>query len=224
MAVSKTPDHHPSDALLLDYVSGAASEPMALLVAAHLDLCPKCAERVDMLQALGGAMLERSKPNELETSGDGETGLAALLQSLDDAQDEIPTPEPAPVLEGITLPGVLAGYVAVERQPFWSGSGAIQEAPVASLGEAKARLLKIRAGKGVPRHTHQGLECTLVLSGAFTDESGRFGPGDVAELDAEDTHRPVADPGEDCICLVVSDAPLKFTGPVGLLLNSLVKF
>ena len=62
----------------------------------------------------------------------------------------------------------------------------------------------------MPDHGHQGLELTLVLQGAFRDEEDRFARGDV-EIATEDTqHTPIAEPGQDCICLAATDAPLKF--------------
>ena len=36
-------------------------------------------------------------------------------------------------------------------------------------GKVKARLLRIRPGIKIPRHTHAGTEMTLVLAGGFTE-------------------------------------------------------
>jgi putative transcriptional regulator len=83
----------------------------------------------------------------------------------------------------------------------------------------RTRLLWIKAGAKVPTHTHGGREYTLVLQGSFSDESGRFGRGDVEVADAEVTHKPVAGSECDCICLAVTDAPLRMTGPIGRILN-----
>lgn len=73
----------------------------------------------------------------------------------------------------------------------------------------------------MPAHGHGGEEHTLVLCGAFSDHGGHYAAGDVALADAGVTHRPKADPGEDCICLAVTDAPLRFKGPAGPILNLL---
>ncbi len=75
----------------------------------------------------------------------------------------------------------------------------------------------------MPVHTHEGTELTLVLAGAFSDAHGHFLRGDVAEADASVEHQPVADPGEDCLCLAVTDAPLRLTGPFGRLLNPFLR-
>jgi putative transcriptional regulator len=62
----------------------------------------------------------------------------------------------------------------------------------------------------VPEHTHQGLELTLVLSGAFSDSTGHYAAGDLQEADNEIQHQPRADAGKDCICLAITEAPLLF--------------
>jgi putative transcriptional regulator len=36
-------------------------------------------------------------------------------------------------------------------------------------------------------------------------------------------HQPMAQAGDDCICLVALEAPIWFTGPVGRLANPFVK-
>jgi putative transcriptional regulator len=76
--------------------------------------------------------------------------------------------------------------------------------------ETQVRLLKIPAGKPVPEHGHGGRELTLVLSGSFHDETGLFARGDIEEADGDLVHQPIASPDGDCICLAVTDAPLKF--------------
>jgi putative transcriptional regulator len=78
-------------------------------------------------------------------------------------------------------------------------------------------LVRIEPGKAIPTHAHEGTEYTLVLTGAFRDQHGVFGQGDLAISDARHTHRPVAEPGETCIALIVTTAALRFKGPLGLL-------
>ena len=80
-------------------------------------------------------------------------------------------------------------------------------------------MLWIRGGRRMPSHTHEGSEITLVLSGAFSDVTGRYARGDIAIAEADLDHRPMTDAGEDCLCFAVTDAPLHLTGPVGRLLE-----
>ena len=72
-------------------------------------------------------------------------------------------------------------------------------------GGGTLRLLRVRPGAAIPRHAHRGAELTLVLEGAFADETGRYGPGDLAEAEAEVSHRPVAEGPADCVCLVAAE-------------------
>ena len=74
------------------------------------------------------------------------------------------------------------------------------------------RLFKIAPGMAIPLHTHNGNEMTLILKGSYSDELGRFKAGDVADLDNDTDHQPIADTQEDCICLIATEAPLKFKG------------
>ena len=84
-------------------------------------------------------------------------------------------------------------------------------------------LLKVDAGRAVPQHTHEGNEMVMVLAGSYQDENGTFAKGDVEIADGAVDHQPNAGSQEDCVCLVVTDAPLRFTGSAGWLLNMFVK-
>ena len=213
------PTHHPSDERLLEYASGALPEPPALLMATHLALCPRCRRLTAELEALGGALLESVAPEPL-----AEDSLVQALARLDQAPAEpasalaVPDREPA-------LPQPLRGYIgdSLDCLP-WRRLGPIAE--VRLLREFKGyttRLLWAQAGAAVPAHTHAGNEMTLVLRGAFADSSGHFARGDVDEADSSIAHQPVADDDEDCICLAVTDAPLRLTSRFGRLLNPFLR-
>jgi putative transcriptional regulator len=75
----------------------------------------------------------------------------------------------------------------------------------------------------MPEHGHGGLELTLVLQGAFADGDERFQRGDVETEDATDQHVPVAEPGQTCICLAATDAPLRFTSFLPRLVQPFVR-
>ena len=84
-------------------------------------------------------------------------------------------------------------------------------------------MYRIAEGGRIPEHTHGGSEMTLVLRGGFADESGEYHPGDFLVREGWDKHTPVALEGEECICLAVLDAPLRFTRLRHRWLNPLLK-
>jgi putative transcriptional regulator len=213
------PSHHPSEARLLDYASGALSEPPALLVATHLAVCPACRRAVAELEAVGGALLDLAPPAPL-----ADDALERTLARLDE-QAVAPLPAPAAQAGGDALPQPLRGYLGESLDCLpWRRLGPIAEVRLLpDFPGFTTRLLWARAGTAVPAHTHHGSELTLVLRGGLSDAYGHFVYGDVEEADGSVAHRPVADEGEDCICLAVTDAPLKLTSRVGRLLNPFLR-
>ena len=111
-----------------------------------------------------------------------------------------------------SLPHPLQDYIGGDLDAVkWRSVGmGVKQAILPTDKEGTARLLYIPAGAAVPDHGHNGAEMTLVLKGAFRDEFDRFGPGDVEVANEDLQHTPVAEEGEDCICLAATDAPLRF--------------
>ncbi|MEX0695022.1 MAG: ChrR family anti-sigma-E factor [Rhodospirillales bacterium] len=205
-----TIQHHPSDELLLDYASGALGEAWSLAVATHLSLCPACRSAMAEMETIGAGLLDAATPVPLSNDA-----LEMIMQRLE--SDDVNTQQPAQPVRaqpsGSGLPQPLSNYAEnglgeIDWQRL--GLGASQYLIPTGDHGVTARLLRIPAGRPVPEHTHGGLELTLVLSGAFSDQIGRFGPGDFQEADGSLQHQPRAEPGADCICLAVTDAPLRF--------------
>ncbi len=217
-----TINHHPSEDLLLAYAAGDLAEAWSLLIATHLALCPVCRQTVRDAESIGGALIDELTPETL--AGD------ALEKTLARAAAAEAMPAAAPAPAGIggavpMLPQPLRDYAGGDVGDLrWRrlGRGAYHIPLVKSSGGEIARLLKIPAGKPVPEHGHSGLELTMVLCGSFADDSGRFARGDVETAEADLVHQPVAEPGEDCICLAVTDAPLRFRSPLARLAQPLI--
>tara|TARA_Y100000814_G_scaffold192924_1_gene141639 strand:+ start:327 stop:986 length:660 start_codon:yes stop_codon:yes gene_type:complete len=203
--------HHPSDELLLDYASGALDEGWSLAVATHLALCPDSRQRVSEMEAIGASFMENLSPTPLLKSS-CDSVFSRL--STEDVAEDVSVPSGADNFPSI-FPQPLRGYIGgdVDKVP-WQRIGLGSYQAVIQTGDTNtvARLLKIPAGKPVPAHSHGGTELTLVLGGAFTDKTGYYGRGDFQEADDTLEHQPYAVAGEDCICLAVTDAPLKFSG------------
>lgn len=128
---------------------------------------------------------------------------------------------------GATLfPKPLIRYVGhdLHNVPWRTRLPGFKEYRIEERDGISASLLWIRAGKPMPHHTHEGTETTLVLCGGFSDYKGAWGRGDIAICDDQDDHRPVADDdGEDCVCFAVTDAPLRLTGPIGRIVQRLIR-
>ncbi|MGB0626209.1 MAG: ChrR family anti-sigma-E factor [Alphaproteobacteria bacterium] len=226
MTMHDLPQHHPDDELLVSYAAGELNEAWALLIATHTAVCPVCRDRVGTAEALGAALLEDVSAGELAVMADDalERTLARASEQSEQ-HDEIPrTPsiltESAPV-----LPRPLRDYAGGDVDSLkWRrlGSSAYHVPLVAKRGAPTARLLRIPGGTAVPEHGHNGLELTMVLAGSFTDDGARFARGDVETADVDVEHQPVAEAGDDCICLAVTDAPLRFRGPVARLLQPFI--
>jgi predicted ChrR family anti-sigma factor len=89
--------------------------------------------------------------------------------------------------------------------------------PIAQDGGAAASLLRCRAGRAIPAHTHEGIEAVLVLQGRFQDAGAEYARGDLAVADDSVDHRPVVTSALDCIAYLVLGGPVRLTGPLGRL-------
>jgi putative transcriptional regulator len=203
-------DHHPNDELLLDYSLGSMGEGWSLAIATHLALCPDCRQAVRDIEAIGGSLMEGLFPAKISADSSNAV-LSRLSEDLGSTDDLSPKKE----VSGLppVLPDPLRHYAGEDVNDLqWKrlGLGAYQCLIRTGDESISVRLLRISAGNSVPTHTHRGLELTLVLRGAFTDATGRYGRGDLQEADETLEHQPHANAGEDCICLAVTDAPLRF--------------
>jgi putative transcriptional regulator len=213
------PRHHPDQTQLITYASGELQEPLALIVATHLALCPDCRGDVARFETLGGMLLE-----DLPPAGLNRTGIDLSRAAAEDAP---PCAGNAvvPESEGAMLPEPLRSYVRADAGRVKRRKGGLlsERRLLTDYPGFRTVLIRIRAGAAMPRHTHEGHEHTLVLSGGFVDQSGHYTRGDVAFADATVDHRPVADSGGDCLCLAVMDAPLRLTGFPGQLFNFMLR-
>jgi putative transcriptional regulator len=213
------PAYHPGPEVLMDYASGALPEPVSLLVATHASLCRACQGEIARLEAVGGALFDSLDSEPLE-SGALDRALARLElpESLEAGEAVVETGDPR-------VPRPLRGYLGINLESLaWKRRGSVAEfALLTGHAGLSTRLLRIKGGTALPQHTHEGTEYTLLLAGGFSDVSGHYVTGDVAVADPSVDHRPVADAGEDCLCLAVTDAPLRLTGRFGRYLNSFLR-
>ena len=209
--------HHLTDNILMAYSAGQLSEAFNLIVATHISMCDECRAAMSSFDALGGALLENECLN-----GEPEPDLQATMALI---KAETPPNLTPPPVRSTETPFPLVAYVGdnlddVKWKPVGMG---VKQSILQTSAEATARLLYIPAGVAVPDHGHHGTELTLVLRGAYSDETDHFKRGDV-EIAGEDLHHtPIADAHSDCICLAVTDAPLKFSGVLPRILQPLLR-
>lgn len=207
--------HHPEGEFLLDYATGAAPEGVAVLVATHLALCPECRRVVRAFEGVCAESLNWMPPGI-------EDGMTA--------PDPADLPAPDRVARGrasrraAVFPEPLNSYAGGQPDdlPWRRTMFGPREVILKKRGRvSEVKLIRLPANSGLlmPTHTHAGSELTLVLQGAFRDVTGVYKRGDVATADTSLVHRPLAEPGEECICLAVLDAPLRFAGTLGTMLS-----
>jgi putative transcriptional regulator len=211
------------DELLIAHAAGKLPEPVGLAIATHLAMCPSARARYARYEAVGGILLEELEPADM--AGDAWQRLVGRLDTTaqDGTAGEL---APATDRDDDALPWPLRDYLPGPLKSLrWRnlGNAAETELRIRAPGY-RTTLIRVRAGRMVPQHTHDGNELTVVLRGAFHDETGHYARGDLAIADASVDHRPVADEGEDCLCLAVTDAPLRLTGRFGRFLNPFVRF
>ena len=217
--------HHLDEATLVSYAAGSISQAMALVAACHISFCPTCQKRASETEAIGGLLLDGL--NEVDINEDAlDRVMACLDNELDlepsniinekssDIDNELPIPLQECLqgsLDEVPWKRIVPG-VYYHDLPFKAEKGGV------------SKLLKIAPGKSMLPHTHDGNELTLILRGSFSDEVGRFTVGDIADLDDEIEHQPLVDSDEDCICLIATDAPLKFSTLFGRLVQPMTGF
>lgn len=214
---------HPEHDLLEQYAAATLPLPIALCVSVHLEFCAQCRGELRALQSLGGLLFEQLEPVPVDAAL-----LQSVLRRLDQPQSAQPSatapvqaenaaasvPRPLRAL----LPG---GYAGLRWSTILPGLR-VSKLDVGA-GDYHVALHRIKPGAKVGMHDHRGLEITQVLTGSFSDEYGVYGDGDFILREPGMQHRPLAAQNEECICLALQAAPVRFTGPFWRLLNPFLR-
>ncbi len=201
--------YHPSEDLLAGYASGAVDEQTEALIAAHLTFCPACRRMVTEHEAIAGALLERESAPSASVAG-----VAAILNASPSRAPSTFNEPPLGTLSKIA-PQPLARYVyektgeADTEGLNWTfyGPGIKRAILVGDEKGALVRLIKAEPGAVFPDHGHGSDELTLVLTGAYRDQTGRYATGDVQCAPAELSHQPIVEDDGVCFAFVVSEKP-----------------
>lgn len=219
MTNTMTINHHPDDATLLSFSAGSLPVNLAIVVSCHLPFCKQCKQRIIQAERIGGEIFDKVTPIDLPEKVKDQV-MERLSTSSSKAQREIvendfrrnkfsEVPLPLQRFVGDSFDNLNWKYLVP----------GLKQVKVDIGEEGNIRLLKISPGTCMPLHSHHGSELTLVLKGSYNDEIGCFKAGDIADTDSDIEHQPIANSNEDCICLIATDAPLKFKGIISRLLQ-----
>ena len=233
---------HPDTDWLTDYAAGTLDDAHALCVATHLEHCPVCRADVKNLASIGGAMLNALGTTSVETpvvaDADNknvyqidELLIEKTLKQLDTETQTTPPDtgrlEPTAESENVPLPAAFRKLAPNGLESLnWKSFG--KNLHVADLDriddKREVALQKLEPGSAVAHHDHRGREITVVLTGSFSDSNGQYYPGDFIVKEPGEKHRPTASENTPCVCLSVTDAPVRFTGMLTRLLNPVIAY
>ena len=209
--------HHPDEALLAAYAAGSLDLGEHVAIATHLAGCAHCRAWARSLERVGGVLLDEEPPAALAV-GALERALAQIGESAAVAAPAASVLPDAPP----RLPRFVRSYAF---GPWRRVAPRISVRPIRLPEPSPTRvfLLKSAPGAKLVQHAHTGLEMTCILTGAFSHEGGRFGPGDFDLGDPAVAHEPHVEAGVDCVCLVAMRGDLRFSGFIGRLMQPFVR-
>jgi putative transcriptional regulator len=238
--------HHLDDSTLMSFAAGSLPATLSVVAAAHVASCQQCTKELRRMEQIGSALFAGLEPSALK----GAAPVRALVGSESDTVEiayrsfsgSTPVTEPtmalatdamhtadapaAPVsLQHIAMPGPLACLIGPDISSVewkWLGFGVWQHRiKLSQSGSGDLRLLKINPGQKMPNHGHGGSELTFILDGSYTDKTGTYTAGDVADHGDDLEHVPIACPDHGCICLVAAERPAQFKAMIQRVLQPL---
>ena len=210
--------HHPDDSTLMFYAAGTLAEPLSAVVCAHLAMCRHCAGEVRRMEHIGAVLMNTLEPASLSRP--------APQMALRAMEADVAAPHQEPAAEG-DIPTPLRHMLGARIDDVrWKrlGPGVWNVRLRTQRGGGDLRLLRVEPGRAMPEHGHGGTELTLILRGSYRDEFGIYHPGDVADLDSDAEHRPVADEKLGCICVIASERRARFKSLVARIFQPLTGF
>ncbi|HYD17904.1 MAG TPA: ChrR family anti-sigma-E factor [Patescibacteria group bacterium] len=215
------------DMLLMRHAARRLGPHESLLVSAAAALNGTIRQRIAQYEA-HGAQLMCEEQAQLAAKC-----LDSVMARIHAPKDEAPAPcadktKPCPPSPDLFIPDVVHGMISAvcaQKQKQWTRAthgilridlNVREQTPVQKF----LKLMKMGPQFRTPRHTHSGTEITLVLHGSFSDEFGSWKKGDIVILtDPRVAHQPVA--GEEgCVCLTLTESPLRFENPVTRMINT----
>lgn len=201
------PRFHPREDLLLGHAACREHPAVGLLLSTHAALCEQCRGTFAELATVGSLLFEHDGDMPMSAASRQRT-LAALREPAPTTTTAPPSPRDS---EG-AMPTVDA-VLAIRDNPgsgtwHWRAPGVREVRFALAWNGIPVSVARLRAGMHIPRHTHEGRELTLVLSGSLRDSRATYRAGDVADYDSTVSHEQFVDSTQDCLCLVVNESHL----------------
>lgn len=195
-----------TSSLLARYATGMLPAPATAFVRAHLEIKPEKRSLIEDFEHMCGTALNTIEPVAI-------TNKALNLDAIFASETPEMAEEPEMAADGV-IPHALRDYVSmnVDDIPWKTKLPGFKEYEIGTFDGCEVSMFWIKAGRAMPRHTHEGSELFMVLDGSFTDETGHYARGDISIADETVDHRPVAGKEGPCIGFSITDAPLKLTG------------
>ncbi len=209
-----------SEQLLMRYAAGALPPYESMMMAAHIALNEVARRRFKAYEAEGGRMVETLDPVSVTSAC-----LNNVLSIIECGFATAPAPAKKEVSQDIPAPfRQLLEKNCKNTQLVWETlADGVAKIDISLCGteprQRKLRLLRLAPNRQTPVHGHHGYELTLVLEGSFADETGRYVQGDLIVLDNPELHHSPRAEAMGCICLTLTQAPLRFTDPLVQLMN-----
>ena len=210
--------HHPPESLLEAFAAGALDQGQHIAIATHLVHCTDCRAWVRTMEYVGGEVLAALPPAAM-SSGAFNRIESRLTEPAPLAQSAVPPPNGLADIPG--LPSFVRGLPAGP----WTWVAPclyLRRVLLPETENTRVFLLKSNAGTRLLPHAHTGLEMTCVLTGSFSHDGRRYGPGDFDLGDPGVDHEIAIGPERDCISLVAMQGELKLKGLLGRLVQPLI--
>ena len=212
----------PLDMLLMNYATGSLTPQESLIVAAHLTLNAEARRKVSRYEALGGRLMCEAEPAQVHVDC-----LTATLSRIEKSPAAPPPQKRAACAPDLHIPdavyALISGFCLSDPR-CWSqvtrGFAKMELRLCPAPTRKRLRLVKMNPQAATPRHSHPGTEVTVVLQGSFSDQTGHYRKGDIVIInDPRIVHQPVASE-EGCVCLMLTEAPLRFQDPFQRFMNA----
>jgi putative transcriptional regulator len=206
------------DSLLASYAAGTLSEPLAVLVASHLQIKADNRLYVENLEAAGGMLLDEIEPVPLPDRDRRLASVQSMCATIEERGSS------GAKMTNDLMPPALRAYFgnAFDACSWRALLPGIKQCLIAKDAAAEVSFLRCRAGKTVPAHAHDGFEAALVLAGGLRDASGQYARGDIIVADDTIVHQPVIDRDVECIVFLVLEGSVRLTSPFGRLVQLVI--